>query len=104
MKIDADGAVFTATNQTDCPRGQVWSTPYPARPVRTLGEPERRRIAAVIRDSGFLGLASRDGEVDDGSVEEIDASLDGVPHTVRMDNAIAPAFQQVRQALLDAAN
>jgi hypothetical protein len=103
VKIDANGNVFAAANQTECDKGQAWSTPYPSRPVRTLGEPERQRIAAVIRGSGFLGLASRSGDVDDGTIEEIDASIDGVNHTVRMDNATAPAFQQVRQALLGAA-
>jgi hypothetical protein len=104
VKIDIQGNVFAATNQTECDKGQVWSTPYPNRPVRTLGDPERQRITVAIRSSGFLGLASRSEEVDDGAIEEIDATIDGVTHTVRMDNAIAPAFQQVRQALLGAAD
>jgi hypothetical protein len=103
VKIDINGNVFAATNQTECDKGQAWSTPYPNHPVRTLGGPERQRIAAAIRSSGFLGLSSNSGEVDDGAIEEIDVSVDGVPHTVRMDNATAPAFQQVRQALLGAA-
>jgi hypothetical protein len=104
VKIDIHGNVFAATNQTECDKGQAWSTPYPDHPVRTLGDPERQRIVAVIRSSGFLGLSSNSGEVDDGATEEIDASVDGVTHAVRMDNATAPAFQRVRQAILGAAD
>ena len=101
IKIDARGDVFAAVNQAECARGQAWSTPYPAQPTRTLTDAERAQLAGVIRHSGFWALSSQAAEVDDGTIEELDVALDGATHSVRMDNATAPAFQQVRQALLD---
>jgi hypothetical protein len=105
IKVDARGNVFHAVNQTECAEGQAWSTPYPATPVRTLSTDDQQRLLAVIRQSGFLALQpSYQADVDDGSIQEIDATVDGRTHSVRLDNTDQPAFAQVRQALIDAAD
>jgi hypothetical protein len=106
IKIDAEGNVFTAVNQRECASGSKWSDPYPAQPVRTLTPAARDQLAALVRDSGFLALQPRheDPGVDDGSIQEIDAVIDGKAHAVSLDNTEQPAFARVRQALIDAAN
>lgn len=106
IRVDARGNVFSAVNQTECDRGQVWSTPYPSAPVYTLSDAERRRLLDTIRQSGFLDLAPRyaNPDYDDGSIQEIDVTMGPTTHSVVMDNTDAPAFEAVRRALISVAS
>lgn len=107
VRIDREGRVFKASNLTECPPGERFSTPYPAQPGRVLSAAERRRLAALVRRSGFFDLPSHYSDpkraTTDGRVEEIEVTLGPRHHIVAMENTTLPAFSEVRQAVLDAA-
>jgi hypothetical protein len=104
IRVDRGGGVFAAVNQTECPEGSDWSTPYPSEPQRRLDERARHRLWETIQTSGFLALPSRqDAKAEDGTVQEIDVIAAGKTHSVSMDNTDDPAFAAVRSALTDIA-
>ena len=102
IKVDVHGNVFGAVNESECPRDQRWSTPYPSAPSATLTGEQRGRLFEVIRSSGFLDLDPRyvDEAYEDGSIQEIDVTIAGKTHSVVMDNTNNPAFEKVRRALM----
>jgi hypothetical protein len=105
IKVDREARVYTATNATECPPGERWSTPYPDSPTRTLSPAERKDLLNLIRESNFLDLAPRYGnDRDDGYQEEIDVDLAGKRHSVIVEQIDQPAFAKVRKALTSAAN
>lgn len=106
IRVDPRGNVFSAVNQTECDQGQVWSTPYPSAPARTLSDAERRDLLATIRQSGFLDLTPRhvNPDYEDGSIQEIDVIIGPDKHSVVMDNTDKPAFAAVRRALMSVVN
>jgi hypothetical protein len=107
IKVDGQGAVYTAINATDCAPGSVWSTPYPATPRYQLPPDEREELARLVQTSGALDLPALSTDpakvTTDGYREELEIDLDGRHVVVAVEHTEVAAFSKVRQALVDLA-
>lgn len=105
VKVDDQGAVVSATNQTECAAGTAWSTPYPAAPRYRLTAAERNQLGALIQTSGVLelpALSTDPAKVStDGMREELDLLVGSRHAVVAVEGTEVAAFTKVRQALID---
>ena len=105
IKVDDQGAVFTATNQADCAPGAAWSTPYPAAPRVRLAPAEREQLGQLIQRSGAMSLPALSTDpnkaTSGGYREELDIVLGGRHAVVAVEDTQVAAFTAVRQALID---
>lgn len=102
IRIEPDGAVYLATNASECPAGKSWSTPFPPEAARRLTEAERAGLRREIDRSGVLALdpETDPGGVADGIVEEIELMRGADSRTVRVVNASPASFVRARAAIL----
>jgi hypothetical protein len=105
VRIDSGGAVFSATNATECSPGEIWSTPYPDAPTRRLTESERSRLRRAVEASGLLAmpLVTDEGVTLDGVAEEIELGQGTEIRKVRVVNRSPEPFVAARDAILRAA-
>lgn len=106
VKIDAQGRVFQSRNDKECTeKGQRFSAPYPAQPARTLSAGELAGLARRGRRAGFFDLPAQITDpkksTTGGQVQEIEVQDGGRRHQVSADNKTLPAFEEVRQLILD---
>lgn len=105
IKVDDQGAVFTATNQTECAPGTAWSTPYPASPRTRLTSVERNQLGQLLQTSGAMGLPALSTDPNKATTggyrEELDIALGGQRAVVAVEGTEVAAFSKVRQALID---
>ena len=105
VRIAASGEVYSATNATDCPAGERWSTPFPSDPARRLGGSELGALRHDIEATGVLAMAdSTDaGTATDGVIEEIEISRGRDRTTIKAVNVSSGPFVLARAAILRAA-
>jgi hypothetical protein len=100
VRVEDDGAVFAQLNQRDPPVGEDWDAPWPAEPSRRLTDAPAT-LRRLLQQGGFFALAPvhRDDRRKDG-IREVLAFHGDPPHTVTVDRATVPPFQQLVNSLL----
>ena len=105
VRIDPAGAVYSATNATDCSSGERWSTPYPSDPARRLSAAELGALRRAIETSGVIAMpdSTDAGVTTDGVIEEIEIVRGPDRVTIKAVNGSSGPFASARAAILRAA-
>lgn len=101
IRVDLDGSVRAARNTRSCPRGEIWSDPYPDTPTLTLSSWQRARLMAAIDAEDVWTHATElaESSTQDGYREELDIRLGDRTRTLLAANGTSAVIGRVRALL-----
>ncbi len=103
VRVAESGEVFHARNVEHCPKGEIWSAPYPAEPSHRLSAWERWRLWRKIPVEELFTLTEHITDparaTMGGSREEVELTDGARHHQIVVENTSNEAVTAVKEAL-----
>ena len=101
IMVDRSGAVKVQRNDTEPSSGDLWSAPFPEKPLTVVKDAEPR-LTKALEQGGFFSMAPRqvNEAATDGTLQKLTWTGKGGPRSVTIDRARSPQFDALRAEIL----